>query len=306
MVNRVRKLIFGCGYLGKRVATRWVAAGDEVFGITRYASGCLDLEDNGILPVVADVMDRDSLRNLPKPDTVLVAVGHDRASGVSMESLYVGGLRNILECLPPGVQRLIYVGSTGVYGQSDDRWVDESSMCQPTREGGRACLRAEVLLQSHSLGQRSVILRMAGIYGPARIPRRKDLQAGLPIEAPSEGYLNLIHVDDAASVVMAADQYAPLPSLYCVSDGHPVIRREYFRELAALLNAPEPKFQRPSPDSHAAQRATASKRVSNRRILEELGVELRYPTYREGLAATIRTECPSPTCGSVSRDRSNQ
>jgi nucleoside-diphosphate-sugar epimerase len=119
------------------------------------------------------------------------------------------------------------------------------------------------------------------------------LLAGLPIEAPSEGYLNLIHVDDAASVVIAAEKHAPLPSLYCVSDGHPVVRREYFRELATLLGAPEPTFRPPPAGSPATERASASKRISNRRMLAELGVELQHPSYREGLAAIVQASLPS-------------
>jgi nucleoside-diphosphate-sugar epimerase len=244
----------------------------------------------GIEPLVADIMVPETLKELPGADTVLFAVGYDRTCGHSIRQLYVDGLRNVLEHLPADITRLIYVGSTGVYGQSGDVWVDEQSPCEPTREGGRACWQAEQLLRSHRWGQRSIILRMAGIYGPGRIPRRRELQAGAAIEAPSEGYLNLIHVDDAASTVIAAEQQAVLPALYCVSDGHPVVRGEYFRELAALLGAPEPTFREPRPDVPAAQRASASKRVSNRRMVAELQFDLLYPSYREGLAAIVPAE----------------
>lgn len=293
MVDRVRKLIFGCGYLGMRVATRWVEDGAAVFAVTRDYERAYQLRDSGITPIVADIMALDTLKNLPETDTVLFAVGHDRHSGRSIRQVYVDGLQNVLERLPSGIKRLIYVSSTGVYGQSDDAWVDEQSPCEPTREGGRACRQAELSLRGHPLGQRTVILRTAGIYGPGRIPRRKELQAGLPIEAPSEGYLNLIHVDDAASVVIAAEKHAPLPSLYCVSDGHPVVRREYFRELATLLGAPEPTFRPPPAGSPATERAGASKRISNRRMLAELRVELQHPSYREGLAAIVQASLPS-------------
>ena len=231
-----------------------------------------------------------TLENLPEADTVLFAVGHERGSGHSIRQLYVNGLRNVLDHLPSNVNRFIYVSSTGVYGQSDDSWVDELSPCEPTREGGRACWQAELVLRGHRLGRRAIVLRMAGIYGPGRIPRRKELQAGLPIDAPSEGYLNLIHVDDAASAVIAAEQHAPLPSVYCVSDGHPVIRREYFRELAALLGAAEPRFREPSRNAPAAERAGASKRVSNQKMLAELKLDPVYSSYRQGLAAIIRSD----------------
>ena len=191
----------------------------------------------GIEPVVADIMDPKTLKKLPKADTVLFAVGYDRGGGHSIRQLYVDGLLDVLQHLSPEIRRFIYVSSTGVYGQSGDTWVDERSPCEPVREGGRACWEAEQRLHADPMGQRAIILRMAGIYGPGRIPRQKELQAGVPIEAPSEGYLNLIHVDDAASAVIAAERQAPLPALYCVSDGHPVIRGEYFRELAELLGA---------------------------------------------------------------------
>jgi len=285
----VQKLIFGCGYLGLRVADRWAAAGIPVCAVTRDRDKGSALRSRGIEPLVADIMSPDSLRRLPVADTVLFAVGHDRRCGHSIRQLYVDGLKNVLEHLPQGIGRLIYISSTGVFGQSDGSWVDEESPCEPTREGGRACREAELVLQRHPLGRQAAILRLAGLYGPGRIPRVRQLLDGLPIDAPSEGYLNLIHVDDAARVVIAADEKAPLPSLYCVSDGHPVLRRDYFRQLAAGLGAVEPQFREPQPDSPARLRASASKRVSNRRLLSQLGCQLQYPSYREGLAAIVRT-----------------
>ncbi len=285
----MQKLIFGCGYLGLRVAERWVAMGTPVCAVTRYQERASSLKSRGIEAIVGDIMTPETLRQLPVADAVLFAVGHDRRCGHSIRELYVGGLKNVLEHLPQGVSRFIYVSSTGVFGQSDGSWVDEASPCVPTREGGRACWEAELLLQQHPLGRRATVLRVAGLYGPGRIPRSKELAAGLPIDAPCEGYLNLIHVDDAASAVIAADGRAPLPSLYCVSDGHPVVRRDYFRHLAALLGAAEPQFREPRHDAPAALRASASKRVSNERLLRQLGCQLQYPSYREGLAAIVRT-----------------
>jgi nucleoside-diphosphate-sugar epimerase len=273
-----------------RAASRWVAEGSRVCAVTRYSEKCCALLASGFEPFVADIMVPKSLKGLPQADTVLFAVGYDRGSGHSIRQLYVDGLRIVLDHLPAQITRFIYVSSTGVYGQSDDAWVDEQSPCEPTRDGGRACWQAEQMLCSDRLGRQAIILRMAGIYGPGRIPRRKELRAGVPIEAPSEGYLNLIHVDDAASAVIAAEQQAPLPALYCVSDGDPVVRGEYFRELAALLGAPEPQFREPRPGTQAAERASASKRVSNRRMLTELKFDLLYPSYREGLAAIVREE----------------
>jgi nucleoside-diphosphate-sugar epimerase len=211
-----------------------------------------------------------------------------------MRRVYVDGLANVLAVLPPQVARFIYVSSTGVYGQSDGSWVDEESPCNPVRAGGMACLDAERTLAAHLIGQRSIVLRLAGIYGPGRIPRRADLALGKPIAAPSEGYLNLIHVDDAARAVLAVENDSPVPALYCLSDGHPVSRRQYFEQLAHLIHAPRPIFTTPAPGSPALERAGSSKRISNRRFLDRIGFQPRHPSYREGLAAIIEQELADP------------
>jgi hypothetical protein len=85
--------------------------------------------------------------------------------------------------------------------------------------------------------------------------------------------------------------------LYTVSDGRPSQRREYYEELARLLGAPRPNFIEPAPDSPAAMRAESNKRVSNARMLAELGIELRHPSYREGLAAIVAEHALMPPVG---------
>jgi nucleoside-diphosphate-sugar epimerase len=280
-------LIFGCGYLGRRVASRWVSGGRQVAAVTRSVERANELLAEGIHPLVADVNSPASLAKLPPAATVLFAVGYDRTSGLPIREVYVEGLRAVLAALPDTVECFIYVSSTGVFAQHDGQWVDEDSPAEPVREGGRACLEAERLLAAHPLGRRAMVLRMAGIYGPGRLPRRREIEAGESLAAPSEGYLNLIHVDDAAEVVLAAERSASRPSMYLVSDGHPVSRGEYYAELARLVGAPPPRFQHPGPDSPAAQRAESSKRISNARLLDELHVELSYPSYKEGLASVV-------------------
>jgi nucleoside-diphosphate-sugar epimerase len=111
--------------------------------------------------------------------------------------------------------------------------------------------------------------------------------AGRAIDAPASGWLNLIHVDDAARIVLLAEERAPLPRTYVVSDGQPVLRAEYYAELARLLKAPAPIFAEPPPDSPAAQRAASDKRINPRRMFDELRPTLLYPDYRAGLAAVV-------------------
>jgi nucleoside-diphosphate-sugar epimerase len=282
------RLVVGCGYLGSRVARCWRETGEKVFVVTRSAARAATLAAEGYRPLVADVTEPSTLGNLPVAEAVLYAVGHDRRTPHSIEQVYIDGLRNVLAALPVLHGRFIYISSTGVYGDSDGARVDETTPCRPTRPGGQACLDAERALLSQPLADRSVILRLAGVYGPGRIPRFAALKAGEPIAAPRDGYLNLIHVDDAVEAVLAAcSRPMNLPRTYLVADGNPVRRHEYYAELSRLAGGPAPRFVEPPVDAPAAQRASAAKRIDNTRMLTELAISLRYPSYREGLAAVV-------------------
>jgi nucleoside-diphosphate-sugar epimerase len=287
MMQRASRLIFGCGYLGHRVAQRWRHRGDVVYAVTRSEARADQLSDEGLQPIVADVTRPGTLSGLPACDTVLFAVGFDRTTGDAIRDVYVDGLRHVLDALPDGTGHFVYISSTGVYGQNDGRWVDEDSSCHPQREGGRACLAAEQLLGQHPRGDSATILRLAGIYGPGRVPRLRDLRDGRPIQSPAEGYLNLIYVEDAVTAVdAAAGREGPL-EVFNVSDGRPVIRREYFDHIAARLGLAPPQLADPPAGSGRQQRGTSSKRIRNSRMLQQLGVELQFPSYCEGLAAAL-------------------
>jgi len=284
----VQKLIIGCGYLGQRVAQKWLQAGDQVTVLTRSSERATELNKTGLQTLVGDLTRPESLPPFPACDTVLYAVGYDRSSSHSIEEVYVRGLDNFLASATDACGKIIYISSTGVYGQDDGSWVNESSPCQPTRPGGAACLAAESLLASHPLGARSIVLRLAGIYGPGRIPRRAAIEAGEPVVASENGYMNLIHVADAVEVILAAEACPELPSVLLVSDGQPVLRGAYFQEIARLLGAPKPQFSPPAETSHQAGRATSDKRISNRQLQETLHLSFQYPSYREGLAALLQ------------------
>src|SRR5262249_22657201 len=203
----MNKLIFGCGYLGERVAQRWKSAGHTVTVVTRSQKRANQFQVARFAAIVADVTRPESLRNLPAADTVLYSVGYDRKSTVpssTIDEVYTGGVRNVLASLDSKAARFIYISTTGVYGPGEGGWVDETTPTDPQRDGGRASLAAEQVLATSSLKQRGIILRLAGLYGPGRVPFLNELRNGDAIPAISTGYLNLIHVDDAASIVLAA------------------------------------------------------------------------------------------------------
>lgn len=282
------RMIIGCGYVGIPLAAAFHAAGDMVFPTTRSQQRARQFEQHGYRPQIADVTKPETLRSLPDADTVVFAVGYDSASGASREDVYAEGLKKVLDHLSEATRRLVFVSTTGVYGDADGQTVDELAPCDPARPGGKAFLQAEQYLRNHPVwSTRSVILRMAGIYGPKRIPRSADIQAGNPIPAPGGGALNLIHVDDSVQAIRLAADAETFSPIYIVSDGTPVDRRDYYKEVARLLHAPEPTFEEPDPDSPAAKRAGSDRKMSNQRLVTELGFQPKYPSYREGLAAIL-------------------
>ncbi|HEX5470496.1 MAG TPA: NAD-dependent epimerase/dehydratase family protein [Lacipirellulaceae bacterium] len=286
------KLVVGCGYLGERVARRWHDSGHDVYVVTRSIHRAEAFQRQRYKTIVADVTRAETLENLPVAETALFAVGLDRSSHKTIHDVYVGGLLNVLAALPAETGRVIYISTTGVYGSAEGAWVDETTPPNPWRDGGRASLAAEQMLRKHPTGRNGVILRMAGLYGPGRIPFLKELRAGNPIAAPTDGWLNLIQVDDAAAAIVAADRLPPFddgPRIYCVSDGKPIERGEFYREVARQIGAPAPHFVEPSPNSPRSKRAEASRRVKNARMLSELRVTLNYPNYRAGLRAAVDT-----------------
>lgn len=269
-------LIVGCGYLGRRVAARWVAAGRTVAALTRRNADAVAAL--GIEAITGDVLAPASLRTLPAASTVLYAVGMDRSAGRSMREVYVGGLANVLGTLPD-CGRFVYVSSTSVYGQTGGEFVDEGSPTEPVEESGKVVLEAEQLLRAKRPD--AIVLRFAGIYGPDRLLRKQPILKGEPLAGDADKWLNLVHVHDGADAVLAAEARGAAGETYNIADDSPVSRRDFYAELARLLNAPAATFEpRPEP-------GTANRRVRNAKAKAALGWTPRYANYRNGLANAV-------------------
>lgn len=283
------KLIVGCGYLGRRVAQQWLAQGHRVFGTTRSAQRAHELRCLGVEPIVCDVLDAPSLKSLPDAETVVYCVGFDRSAGASLHDVYVQGLLTYVN--RPGSRdaaRFIHVSSTSVYGQCQGEEVDEGAATQPQEESGQVLLGAEAVVLRHGeMHGIPVVLRFAGIYGPGRVIRQQAVAAGATLIGDPDKWLNLIHVDDGASAVLAAEARGALCQIYNVSDGHAVRRRDFYTRMAQLLGAPEPRFALPRPGEPPPPHERGHRRIANRRMREELGVALRYPSYEEGLCTIL-------------------
>ena len=281
-MHGVSLLIVGCGYVGRQVARVWQRRSEPVVALTRGGDSIPVLEAAGITPLVADWLDDKAHWSLPTAKQALVAVPHrvDERFGLRTHSV---GLANVLARLPR-LERMVVISTTGVYHQTDGQWVDESSPTQPTRPGPQMALAAEKWLAEHVPFQQATVLRLAGIYGPGRIPLLSKLRERQPLPVP-EGDLNLIHVDDVADAIRRLlERPAPHP-LYVLSDGHPVARRTFYEDTARIFGTPQPIFTAPEPGSSRAVRGESNKRINPQRILTELGLKLRYPDHLAGLMA---------------------
>jgi hypothetical protein len=190
----------------------------------------------------------------------------------------------------PDLAWIGYLSTVGVYGDAKGAWVDEESPVRPLTE--RSLRRAEAerawLDFGTGSGRRVEVFRLAGIYGPGRSVIG-TLRAGTARRIAKPGQVfNRIHVDDIARVLAAAIDSDTGHRVFNVSDDEPAPPEDVVAYAAELLGLPTPAtvaIEDAGLSSMAASFWTECKRVNNGRIRRTLGVELLYPTYREGLRA---------------------
>ena len=291
------RMIAGCGYLGKRVAEWWCRQGENVVALTRSPARAAEFGKHGWTPIVADIAQGSLLEvssNLTAGvETLLFAVGYDRSSSYDHGKLHPEGLQILLSCLP-ALKRVIYISTTGVYGGSGGVWLNEESPTSPDRESSAASFAAEKVATAWAQsGEKIAIsLRMGGLYGPGRIPHLAKLRAGEPLSATPGGFLNLIHVDDAARITsLMAD--AAFPPILNVTDGMPVERGAFYAEIARQIGAPDPTYEPVFDGAGTRSRGFGNRRISNALLVENLAAEDRenpwhFPDYRQGIAHSLR------------------
>jgi nucleoside-diphosphate-sugar epimerase len=286
--------IVGCGDVGRRVAALERSEGRPVAALARSEKSARELQVLGVRPVAGDLDRPDTLRNLPVTAATLYYLAPPPPSGTADPRL-----RALLAALEPGSlpARIVYVSTSGVYGDCGGDWVNEERPPNPQTERARRRLDAETALQEFSAktGVPAVILRAPGIYGPGRLPADR-IRQGLPVVREEESpWSNRIHADDLAAVCLAADRLGRPGGIYNASDGHPTTMSNYFNSVADLLGLPRP----PAIGLAEARRVLSpsmlsfldeSKRLDNRKMLGELCVRLRYPTLVEGLPACLEPE----------------
>jgi len=287
-------LIAGCGDIGQRVAQRYRAQGISVHGLARSEASAARLRAEGIEPVFGDLADHAMLKDLPTAEVVIFYLAPPPAQG-ECDPL----LQNFLAAIDPArlPAKLVLISTTAVYGDCRGAWITEAQAAEPQTARGQRRLDAENTLRrwGRETGVPFVILRVGGIYGPGRLPVER-LEKGLPILDPADSpYTNRIHQDDLARVCVAAAERGLPGEIYNVADGHPGTMSQYFIDVAKALGLPPP----PVVSRAEAEKVMSagmlsylqeSRRLDNRKMREELAVELCYPDLAAGLAALQGTD----------------
>jgi nucleoside-diphosphate-sugar epimerase len=288
----MRVLIVGCGYVGLPLGAELVRQGHEVLGIRRNAEAQAKLKAAGIQPLTADVTRSEDLAKLPTPfDWVVNTVSSTKGGVEEYRDVYFHGTRNLIEWLsaaPP--KKFIYTSSTSVYGQTDGSVVKETSSTEPASETSKILVETELLLldAARKTNFPSVILRVAGIYGPGRGHLfLQYLKNEAKIAGKGERMSNMIHLDDLVGVIIAVLKAGRPGEVYNIVDDEPVAQIHFFRWLSETLGKWMPPFAGNETDP-GRKRGLTNKRVLNRKLKMELGYQFKYPTFRQGYTAEIK------------------
>ncbi|MES9943944.1 MAG: SDR family oxidoreductase [Candidatus Thiodiazotropha sp.] len=282
--------IVGCGDIGTRVALAYRDEGVDVAGWVRTQQSAEKLRDVAIEAVQID-LDRPVMpaSEIESQRLYYFAPPPPQGQQESRVAQFIAQLKN-----RPLPQKVVYLSTSGVYGDCRGEWVDESRPPAPMADRAKRRLDGEQRWRawSEQTGCALVILRVAGIYGPGKLPVER-LRSGQPMVAEAEAPItNHIHSLDLVKTARIAMQRGVSGEVYNVCDGAPEPMTRYFNRVADFLGLPRPPVisleeaqQQLSPGMLSYLRE--SRRLSNRKLLDELEVELDYPDLQQGLPASV-------------------
>lgn len=288
----MKVLIAGCGYLGTALGADLVVKGHEVYGLRRSVDKDDALVYSGVKPIHADICNASQLRNLPRDfDWVVNTCAPNTSDVTRYKEVYLEGTQQLVAWLKDcGIKKYVYTSSTDVYGQNDGSLIKEDSPAQPTTPTGMILAETEqVVINAYKECKfPSVILRVAGIYGPDRgYWFRQYLQNKAVMEEKGERYVNMIHRDDLIQIIIRTLQAGRSGEIFNAVDDEPVTQLHMFRWLSETLGKPMPPCESKA-EAATRQRTSTNKRISNRKLKMELGYAFKYPTFRQGLTAEIQ------------------
>lgn len=281
--------IFGLGYTGSRLAERLQGQGWRVAGTVSSEEGVRWLRARGIQAhrFADGTLAEAALPELKGAACILSSIPPQEGSDIVLPLLHRTLDRDA------GARWLGYLSTTGVYGDRQGSWVDETAPPAPGSARARHRVGAEAGWEAlaQELVATCAVFRIAGIYGPGR-NALEALQAGTARRIVKPGQVfSRIHVDDLVTVLSAAMAQPDTGGVFNLADDLPASTAEVVEYAAGLLQRPPPPveaFESAELSPMARSFYAECRRVSNRRIKDVLGVTLAYPTYREGLQALLR------------------
>ncbi len=284
-----RLLIVGCGDIAQRMVPL-LRGRYRIYALSRDPRRFAALRALGVTPIRGDLDAPGSLAALAglAHDVVHFAPPPDRGVRDTRTARLIAALARG-SSLP---QQLVYISTSGVYGDCRGELVAETRPPRPKTE--RARRRADAERQLREWGRRSgvrvAILRVPGIYAADRLPLAR-LTRGTPALAPEEdAYVNHVHAEDLARIVVAALHRGGPGRMYNAADDAPIRMGDYFDLVAEHFGLPRPpRVTRAEAGRVIPHQLLSfmdeSRRLINRRLKQELRLRLRYPTVRHGIAA---------------------
>lgn len=262
--RKMHILIVGMGDTGSRVARRLVAAGHQVTGMRRHPQ-----PQDGITMLAQSALE-PNFSALAPIDQVCVILTPDQHDEASYRQTFVQTIAPLAKALADHpVQRVLFVSSTSVYGQSDGDWVDEHSSTEPQHYNGRVLCEAEQQWRQH-FAERVVVVRPSGIYGPRRERLLRWLDQAKPVN--TQQWSNRIHIDDLAGFLAHLMRLPSVEPLYIATDDCPVPLDQVLQGLATATSKAMVEV---------LDNVPRGKRLDNQR-LKASGFILDYPNWSQG------------------------
>jgi hypothetical protein len=253
----------------KRAAVNY----ERVMGTTRNPSRVPQLEDAGIEPLLIEagtsaLPNRRELAEISSGADVLVSFPPNKASDELFSELAVDA------------KAIVYISSTSVYGRLQGK-IDESSPVDLESPSAVVRLEAETVWRQRG----AVILRAAGLYGYGT-GLHKRLRAGT-YKIPGDGsnYVSRIHLDDLAQIILAAFERGQAGAVFVVADSRPATHLEVATWLCERLQIPIPDTV---PLNAVHETLRGNRQICSQRVLEDLGVQLRYPSFVDGYGSMLK------------------
>ena len=272
-------LTLGHGYSAAALAALLIPQGWQVIGTARSPEKAQELQASGVSPILYPA---DLQEVLSKASHILITAAPDANGDIFLQN-------HGAQIAKSNAVWVGYLSTTAVYGDHKGAWVTEDTPTAPQSPRASARVLAENQWLSTALPVQ--IFRLAGIYGPGRGPFAKVRDGTARRIIKENQIFSRIHVADIAATLAASIARPRAGAIYNVCDNNPAPPQDVLTFAANLLGLPPP----PEVDFATAELPemtrsfySESKRVDNRRIKEELGVELNYPTYQAGLGAMLK------------------